>query len=159
MKKIIVIFVFLTVLMTSFVSVQAATYTSYTGAPANQAYFDGIVKKLKFDEHYVCFRTSNYINLLVWGDLELLNSTTIIGNGIVNIAQYESQYGTYTFRTESNFRVNISTNSLFLSDLGNYSSMTIEREGTHDYIKALCIGFCVFFVFYVNRDIFRYCLG
>lgn len=118
-------------------------------------YFEGVLDKIGFEEHYVIFRSGDYRYTLAYGDSLKLDGSTFSGSGlnVVNIYRDDNRSDWYTeFTTDS---VNLNATRLFVySDLGGYPGL--ESGVKHVETIALLFFLAFFVVYSVCHDIFDY---
>lgn len=118
-------------------------------------YFEGVLEKKDYDEHYVIFKSGDYRYTLAYGDSLKLNGSTFSGVGlnVVNIYRDDNRSDWYTeFITDS---VSLNATRLFVySDLGDYA--TVEEGVSHIEVYALLFFLAFFVVYNVAHDIFDY---
>lgn len=118
-------------------------------------YFAGIAQKLKFSEHYMAFRASQYEYYMVWGEGLEYDGARFRGSAL-------SYCRIYTGSGSNNMSVTFDKDTFYLtpgtgfvySDLEHFSSLT--EGGTH--LESLTLLFAVGFavVYSVCHDLFDY---
>ncbi len=119
-------------------------------------FFKGIVEKLKFNEHYVVYRSGQYSYIMIYGEDIALDGDHFSGAGnYVNIYRDSSSYSSDWYVEYGEDSVNLDTGTLFVySDLGMYPTL---KEGVSS-LESMCLLFAVGFavVYSVCHDIFDY---
>lgn len=124
-------------------------------------YFEGIVQKLPYDEHYVIWRSGDYSYTLAYGEDVRLDGAVFTGScDVVQIyrsssASGYSSYDWYVRTLEDT--LNLETENLFVySDLGMFPTVERGFSDLEATTVLFAIGFAV--VFSVCHDIFDYVL-
>lgn len=121
------------------------------------AYFEGIVAKLDFNEHYVLLRSSDYEYILAVGENIAIDGFNIIGSDcyITKIYRDGSGYD-YAWNTQFYYDdINIDCSSNFVySDISEFLP-TIERGfGIHEQAAVLFV-LVTFFSYVIIRDLLK----
>ncbi len=118
-------------------------------------YFAGIADKLKFTEHYIAFRASQYEYYMAWGEGLEYDGTRFRGSAL-------SYCRIYTGSGSSNMAVTFGSDTFYLtpgtgfvySDLEHFSSLTEGGTGIESLALLFAVGFAV--VYSVCHDLFDY---
>lgn len=129
----------------------ASISPSYGVGTTNINLFGGVAAKLKHWEHYVYYRESQYVYVLVYGS-ELRYDGTRFYSDHVTVVRYNSNTG--SSGTQATWSVAASTGFalqpgqyLVWSDLGDYP--TLYERGTQDYVQTVCIILSSFALYYL----------
>lgn len=131
---------------------QAGAYSVYDGTPSSTyiTYFRDMLTKFSVSSDYVCFRSTQYVYLLVVGDLTKTDNR-IHADGTVDICEISTNSGynasySISFRSEDNFFVDCGDEIIY-SNLGMYPTLE-ERGDLFDFstlfIIACCAVCCLF---------------
>lgn len=118
-------------------------------------YFAGIADKLKFTEHYIAFRASQYEYYMAWGEGLEYDGTRFRGSAL-------SYCRIYTGSGSSNMTVTFGSDTFYLtpgtgfvySDLEHFASLTEGGTGIETLALLFAVGFAV--VYSVCHDLFDY---
>lgn len=119
-------------------------------------YFEGIVEKLRPNEHYVIWRSGQYAYTMCWGEEIELEGTYFSGTADSCVLFRSSDsYNADWFVDWGTDNLALSASDLFVySDLGQFS--TVERGMKHGESMALAFGLASAFVFVLAHSIFNY---
>ena len=119
-------------------------------------YFEGIVEKLRPDEHYVIWRSGQYSYTMCWGEDIELEGTYFSGIAqSVVVFRSSDSYSNDWYVEWGSDSVSLSASDLFVySDLGMFP--TVERGMKHGESMALAFGLATAFVFVLVHSIFNY---
>lgn len=118
-------------------------------------YFAGIADKLKYSEHYIAFRASQYEYYMAWGEGLTYDGSQFRGSAL-------SYCRIYTGSGSSNMTVTFGSDTFYLtpgtgfvySDLDHFASLTEGGTGIESLALLFAVGFAV--VYGVCHDIFDY---
>lgn len=121
-------------------------------------YFEGIVQKLDFDTHYVCWRSGAYAYTMAYGDnLELSGSTFAGECDYVQIYRESSDYSSNWYVITGADSVSLDATNLFVySDLGMFP--TLERGFGTVEANMVLFSIGVLFVYSICHNFFDYIL-
>lgn len=119
-------------------------------------YLEGIVEKLKPNEHYVIYRAGQYAYNLCYGEEIELNGTFFSGDcEVVSLYRNDSNYNNTWYVDKFTDSLALSATDIFVySDLGMYP--TVERGATNAEFNGLLIAVAVATVFMLGSRIFDY---
>ena len=119
-------------------------------------YFEGIVEKLRPNEHYVIWRSGQYAYTMCWGEDIELEGTYFSGTADSCVLFRSSDsYNADWFVDWGTDELALSASDLFVySDLGMFP--TVERGMKHGESMALAFGLATAFVFVLVHSIFNY---
>lgn len=119
-------------------------------------YFEGIVEKLRPNEHYVIWRSGQYAYTMCWGEEIELQGTYFSGTADSCVLFRSSDsYNSDWFVDWGTDNLALSASDLFVySDLGQFP--TVERGMKHGESMALAFGLASAFVFVLAHSIFDY---
>lgn len=118
-------------------------------------YFAGIAQKLKWNEHYVVYRSGQYSYTMAYGEEISLEGSRFAGTGnVVTIYRDSSSSSSNYYVSRTSDSVSLSAGTLFVySDLGMFPSLV---KGVSRYEgMALLFAFCVAFLTAVLTGLFR----
>ena len=119
-------------------------------------YFEGIVQKLKPNEHYVIWRSGQYAYNMCYGEYIVLDGTFFSGDcNLVQIYRSSDSYSNEWYVDTSTDSLALSCTDIFCySDLGMYP--TVERGATHGESLAMLVAVCVATVYILAHSLFDY---
>lgn len=119
-------------------------------------YFEGIVQKLDFNEHYVVWRSGAYSYTMAYGEDLILDENTFTGAcDYVQIYRDGSDYSSTWYVAEGSDQVSLDTSGLFAySDLGMYS--TLERGLGSVEANTILFSIGVLFVYVIGSRFFDF---
>lgn len=118
-------------------------------------YFAGIAQKLKWNEHYVVYRSGQYSYTMAYGEEISLEGSRFAGTGnVVTIYRDSSSSSSNYYVSHTSDSVSLSAGTLFVySDLGMFPGLV---KGVSRYEgMALLFAFCVAFLTAVLTGVFR----
>lgn len=119
-------------------------------------YFEGIVQKLDYDEHYVIWRSGQYAYTMCYGEDIELNGTFFSGDcNMVQLYRSSDSYSNDWYVATGSDSLALSATDIFCySDLGMYSAL--ERGLSYGQGTAILVSIAVITCWLLAHSIFDY---